>query len=219
MRFKLSRSAREFCACRQQREMATQQIYNSNQCPVCNMVLASRQSLRRHWNNWHQNCNKSVLEEHLRQLDTAGKAHICPTFGKAYSRSNILKEHQEKEHLQQGLKRAPRFQCPFTGCHVSTSFYFLKDLLQHCEACHYDQIGISKLKHNYMDNRFIYSEMQFANWEEFLSWKTAEEGRTNTFYKQVQVNIQFTDFTAVSLETHLYGVANKTTSDGPKPSR
>ena len=126
-------------------QMATQQISNPNQCPVCNMVLASRQSLRRHWNNWHQNCNKAVLEEHLRQLDTAGKAHICPTCEKAYSRSNILKEHQEKEHLEHGLKRAPRFQCPFTGCHVSTSFYFLKDLLQHCEACHCDQIGTSNI--------------------------------------------------------------------------
>ena len=121
--------------------MATQhhqQTSNSNQCPVCNMILASRQSLRRHWNNWHQDRNKGILEEYLRQLDLAGRNHICPICGKAFSRSNI---HQEKVHQQQGLKHEPRFQCTFTGCPTSP-FYFLKDLLQHCKISHQDQLGI-----------------------------------------------------------------------------
>ena len=193
MRFKLV----EICACRQ-REMATQQISNSNQCPVCNMVRASRQSLRRHWNNW----NQSVLEEHLRQLDTAGKAHICPTCGKAYSRSNILKEHQEKEHLQQGLKRAPRFQCPFTGCHLSTtSFYFLKDLLQHCEAFHCDQIGISKLYHNSMHNRFIYSEMQVFNPWNLPTGKGSCHGRLQKKEEQILTISRY--ISTYSLQTSL----------------
>ena len=123
--------------------MAMQQGPNCHQCPVCNMILASRQSLRRHWNNWHQECNKGILEEYLRQLDTSGKNHICPTCGKAFSRSNILKDHQEKMHQEQGLKRKPRFKCTFTGC-ATSPFYFLKDLLQHCEVCHHDQLGIIK---------------------------------------------------------------------------
>ena len=58
--------------------------------------------------------------------------------------------------------------------------------------------------------------LEFAIWEEeFLSRKTTEEGRTNTSYMLVQVNTQFTHFTAASLETHLLGAANKTISDGP----
>ena len=64
-----------------------------------------------------------------------------------------------------------------------TSFYFLKDMLQHYVACHYDQIGIYKQYQNLIHNTSIHAEMQsleFANWEEFLSWKTAEEGRKNT---------------------------------------
>ena len=118
-----------------------------NKCPVCNMKLASRQSLRRHWDNWHQNCDISILNQHLRQIDRAGRPHVCPTCGKAYSRSNILKDHQEKVHQQQGLKRAPRFQCVFTGCSSPASFYFLKDLLQHYESCHTDELGTSKDVH------------------------------------------------------------------------
>ena len=134
------------CAVRQEREiqvisstMATRQT-ESHQCPVCNVILASRQSLRRHWNNWHQDRDKANLEEHLRQIDTAGKIHVCPTCGKAYSRSNILKDHQAKVHQQHGLKRTPRFHCTVSGC--PASFYFMKDLLQHCEVSHTEQLGI-----------------------------------------------------------------------------
>ena len=46
---------------------------------------------------------------------------------------NILKEHQ---NLQQGLKHAPWFQCPLLDV------MSLLPLLQHCEACHYDQINL-----------------------------------------------------------------------------
>ena len=127
-------------------DMATQhnQTFSSaNQCPVCNMTLASRQSLRRHWNNWHGDCDKGILEEHLRQFDRVGKNYVCPACGKAFSRSNILKDHQEKIHQQQGLKRAPRFQCTITGCPLQP-FYFLKDLLQHYELA--IMISLVKIK-------------------------------------------------------------------------
>ena len=42
--------------------------------------------------------------------------------------------------------------------------------------------------------------------------------RKNKYYKQVQINLQSTHFTTVSLKTHLYGAANKNTSDGQNPA-
>ena len=58
----------------------------------------------------------------------------------AFSRSNILKNHQEKIHQQQGLKRAPRFQCTFTGC--PSSFYVF--LEKPAPTLSYnDQLGMS----------------------------------------------------------------------------
>ena len=52
--------------------------------------------------------------------------------------------------------------------------------------------------------------LEFANWEEeFLSQR-----RKNKYY-MLQV---YTQFTHSLQQTHLYGAANKITSDGPKPS-
>jgi len=106
-----------------------------NQCPACTMQLASRQSLRRHWSNWHQERGREELEQYLKRA--AAKLHVCPTCGKQFTRPNALHTHQEKIHQQCGMKRAPRFHCP--SC--QGPFYFLNDMLEHCDTVHNDQLG------------------------------------------------------------------------------
>ena len=161
-----------------------------NQCPACTMQLASRQSLRRHWDFWHQDRKKEELEEYLQH--TTGKRHHCPTCAKTFARPNALKSHQQNIHQQYGLKRVSRFQCPVADCDELHAFYFLKDLLQHCESSHEDQLGTYKI--NALCYRYgktstsLFTGVQsleFASWDEFQSWKLAEEGRTNTYYIQV----------------------------------
>ena len=77
---------------------------NNNQCPACNLQLSTRQSLKRHWSHWHKSIVKDRLDEYLTDFDAHGKEHMCLTCSKRFSRSNILKDHQENVHGETGLK-------------------------------------------------------------------------------------------------------------------
>ena len=89
---------------------------------------------------WHKEKTSEELEEHA--FDKASKPHVCPTCGKGFSRSNILKDHQMKLHGETDLKRKPRSKCPIPEC-SSPPFHSLKDLEHHCEENHGDQRGMS----------------------------------------------------------------------------
>lgn len=126
-----------------------------NQCPLCTMDLSSRQCLRRHWQRWHQEKTSSDLEEYLAEFDSRGKTHVCITCGKHLSRANILKEHQQKVHGLESLKRGGRFTCPFHSACTNEplsdelpSFYHVKDLLEHCSSFHHEQLGKNKQKND-----------------------------------------------------------------------
>ena len=119
------------------------------QCPECKLQLSSRQSLKRHWNTWHKEKTSEELEAHLHAIDKEGKAHVCPTCGKGFTRSNNLKDHQMKLHGETDLKRKPQFKCPIPECSLPP-FHFLKDLEHHCEENHGDQLGM--LKNNIMQS-------------------------------------------------------------------
>jgi len=69
------------------------------------------------------------------------------------SRANILKEHQQKVHGLESLKRGGRFTCPFHSACTNEplsdelpSFYHVKDLLEHCSSFHHEQLGKNKQK-------------------------------------------------------------------------
>ena len=92
---------------------------------------------------------------------------------------------------------------PFTGCHAlylerhcTVKLVIMMKLCIYIYTCRNVDPGICQLGR-------------------VLSLKTAEIWRTNTYYK---LNLQFTHFIAVSLKTHLYGAANKNTSDGWNPA-
>ena len=108
------------------------------------MDLSSRQCLRRHWQRWHQEKTSSDLEE----FDSRGKTHVVPLVEGILSRANILKEHQQKVHGLESLKRGGRFTCPFHSACTNEplsdelpSFYHVKDLLEHCSSFHHEQLS------------------------------------------------------------------------------
>ena len=166
--------------------------YRRNQCPECKLQLSSRQSLCRHWATWHKDQTSKDLATYLEEFDKRGKAHICPTCGKGFSRHNNLKDHQMKFHGQTDLKWKPRFQCPIPQC-SSPPFYFSTDLLQHCEQNDGEQFGRCIIEESIHKDTLTTSNIitiglqnvEFSSWEEFLTWKAAEEERTRTFYMQV----------------------------------
>ena len=121
--------------------MADQLRLQRNQCPACTIQLSTRQSLRRHWSSLHKEKAAQELEDYLQWYDTDGKAHVCPTCGKAFSRSNICKQHQERAHGDKGLKRTARFTCPVPECTSASAFYFVKDVVKHCMTYHHHQLG------------------------------------------------------------------------------
>ena len=114
---------------------------NNNQCPACNLQLSTRQSLKRHLSHWHKGIVKDRLDEYLTEFDAQGKEYMCLTCSKIFSRSNILKDHQEKVHGETRQKQESCFSCPFPDCTVKSLFYFVKELLQHCDTCHKEQLG------------------------------------------------------------------------------
>lgn len=126
--------------------MAEQPHLQRNQCPACTMQLSTRQSLRRHWANLHKDRDAQDLEVYLQQYGADTKKHECPSCGKAFSRSNICKEHQEREHGEEGLKRRARFTCPVPEC-TATSSYFVKDVVDHCMTHHYHLLGKYQSRH------------------------------------------------------------------------
>jgi len=161
------------------------------------MLLSTKQSLLHHWHRWHRE-SATDLEECLREVDAQGKTHVCPTCGKLFSRSNICKDHQQKAHGENDLKRKARFTCPVPECTSPSCYYFAKDLLQHCTAFHQHQLGQLQLMYYQHVVMIMYylllcivtlligvQELEFSNWEEFLQWKTAEEALTNAYYIQV----------------------------------
>ena len=144
----------------------------------------------------HLCTNKVVLEEHLSQLDTAG---------------NLWQSIFKVQHSE-GTSE------PLTGLHHGFSSLLLDVMLGchawktlHCEACDYDEIMHIYL---YMPKCSPWNLLsgKFCHW-----WLQKKEEQVLN-YKQIQVNLQFTHFTAVSLKTHLYGAANKNTSDSLNPA-
>ena len=112
----------------------------------------------------------------LRQLETA--YIIWPTCEKAYSRFNILNEYQ---NLQQGLIEVCTICMISVPLYWMTSFYFLKDLLQQCEACHCDQIGISNIKILYTIHLYT---LKCSPWN-LPTWKSSCHGRLQKKEEQI----------------------------------
>ena len=88
-----------------------------------NLQLSTRQSLKRHWNHWHKSIGKDRLDEYLTDFDTQGTEHKCRTCSKRFSRSNILKDHQENVHGETGLLSISRLYCEvsFLLCKAAAS--------------------------------------------------------------------------------------------------
>ena len=118
------------------------------------------QSLRRHWNNWHQIVTNPCWRSIWGSLTQLEKPIFAQLVGKSIPGPKFWRKINTFNRAWSMLHDFSALLLDVMSLLPSTSW---KDLLQHCEACHCDQIGISKSYHNFMHNRFIYSEMQVFN--------------------------------------------------------